>query len=300
MEFRPIAIPDLELVRRCRLEDPHEASDYAFTYHYPFVDIPRTETRIAESSGCVIFRWNEGGGYRHFFPLGGGDKRRALAELRDHCRRQGIRLRVSSMGADEVALLQDCLPGKWNVRANRDEFDYVYRMRDLADLSGRKFQSRRSFVKRFTADGDWRYDPIAEGNLDDCRTVLRRWREEKIASGKPFPESLAEETEATFRILDDYFALGLVGGVLRRCGEPVAFAIGEQLTPDMMLIAYEKALSSVNGAFQTVDREFARHSSRGCGLYNRSWDEGMKGLHEMKMCYHPLRMLEKFLATEAE
>ena len=300
MEFRPIAISDLDLVRRRLAEDPHEASDYAFSYHYPFVDIPRTETRIAEASGCVIFRWNDDGGYRYFFPFGGGDKRAALVELREHCRRESVRMKVSSMDAGEAAFLQDCLPGKWDVRPNRDEFDYINRMQDVAELRGPKYQSQRTHVNRFTACGDWRYDPIAEGNVDDCRTVLRRWREEKIASGKPFPESLAEETEATFRILDDYFALGLVGGVLRRCGEPVAFAIGEQLTPDMMLIAYEKALSSVNGAFQTVDREFARHSSRGCGLYNRSWDEGMKGLHEMKMCYHPLRMVEKLLATEAE
>ena len=299
MEFRPIAIPDLELVRRCRLEDPHEASDYAFTYHYPFVDIPRTETRIAESSGCVIFRWNEDGGFRHFFPLGGGDKRKALAELRDHCRRQGIRLRVSSMSADEAAFLQDSLPGKWIVRANRDEFDYVYRMRDLADLPGRRYQSRRSFVNRFTSCGDWCYEPIAEGNVDDCRTVLRRWQEEKVADRKPFPETLAEEAVATLRILDGYFALGLVGGVLRRCGEPVAFAIGERLTPDMTLLAYEKALPSVCGAFQTGDREFVRLCCADSAFVNRSWDEGMEGLRLMKTIYHPVRMIEKWVAEEA-
>ena len=300
MEFRPIAISDLDLVRRLCAEDPHEASDYAFTYHYPFVDHPRTEARIAESSGCVIFRWNEDGGFRHFFPLGGGDKRKALVELRDHCRRRGIRLRVSSMSADEAAFLQDCLPGKWAVRTNRDEFDYVYGMRDLADLPGRKYQSRRSFVNRFTAGGDWRYDPITEGNLDDCRTVLRRWREAKVADGKPFPETLSEEAEATVRLLDDYCALGLTGGLLRKAGEPVAFAIGERLTPGMMLLAYEKAVSSVCGAFQTGDREFVRLCCGDCAFVNRSWDEGMEGLRMMKTIYHPVRMVEKHVAEEGE
>ena len=54
MEFRPIVISDRELVRRCRAEDPHEASDYAFTYHYPFTDSGGGDWYRAQTLGAVI------------------------------------------------------------------------------------------------------------------------------------------------------------------------------------------------------------------------------------------------------
>ena len=68
----------------------------------------------------------------------------------------------------------------------------------------------------------------------------------------------------------------------------------------MMLLAYEKAVSSVCGAFQTGDREFVRLCCGDCAFVNRSWDEGMEGLRMMKTIYHPVRMVEKHVAEEGE
>ena len=46
------------------------------------------------------------------------------------------------MTAADQAELQGWFPDKFLYRADRDSYDYVYSVDDLADLKGRKFQKK--------------------------------------------------------------------------------------------------------------------------------------------------------------
>jgi len=278
-------------------EDPREQSEYALSYQLPFVNEPRTQTRFALTNGCGIWQWRESGlGYRFFFPFGGGDKRKALLDLRDYCRGEGCPLVVTSMSAADRALFTQTLGDGFSITLFRNEADYVYNTRDLAELPGRAYQSRRTFVNHFTKAAPWSYEPVTPENIADCRRVADGWKASKIDDGKSLDDKQDEESLATRFVLDNLLALGLHGGLLRQAGEPVAFGLAERLTPDMMLLAYEKALPHVHGAFQTGDREFARRCAEGCAFVNRAYDEGCPGLRTVKTLYHPVRMVEKFIA----
>jgi len=296
MEFSVPTFESVPAVRALLAADPHEQSEYALSYQLPFVAAPRTETRLALAHGCGIWRWLFKDGFRFFFPFGPGDKRRALAELRDYCRGEGVPLVVTSMSQDDLALFRETLGDGFAVASFEEEADYVYNTRDLAELPGRRYQSRRVFVNHFTKAAPWSYEPVSAGNRADCHRVLEAWAQAKFADGKRLDETQAEEVEGTRFVLDHLAELGMSGGLLRQAGAPVAFGLAERLTADTTLLAYEKALPHVHGAFQTGDREFARHCTGGSAFVNRAYDEGCPGLRKVKQLYHPVRMVEKFIA----
>jgi len=296
MTFEVPRFEDIPEIRMLLAADPREQSEYALSYQFPFVEAPRTQAHLAHSHGCAVWRWLFDGGFRFFFPFGPGDKRRALLDVQDFCRGEGVPLVMTSMSEADLALFRETLGGDFDVKTFEEESDYVYNTRDLADLPGRAYQSRRTFVNHFTKAAPWSYEPVSTDNRADCHRVLDGWQRAKFASGKDLDETQREEVEGTRFVLDHLPTLGLRGGLLRQAGEPVAFGLADRLTADMMLLAYEKALPCVHGAFQTGDREFARACADGCAFINRAYDEGCPGLRKVKQLYHPVRMVEKFIA----
>lgn len=63
-----------------------------------------------------------------------------IEEILLDAKQRGIPCRIVSMTAADQAELQGWFPDKFLYRADRDGYDYVYSVDDLADLKGRKFQ----------------------------------------------------------------------------------------------------------------------------------------------------------------
>ena len=91
----------------------------------------------------------------------------------------------------------------------------------------------------------------------------------------------------------------LIGGVLYAEARPVAFSIGERISPDTVDIHFEKALPGVPGAYPMVAREFAR-MVKGVlpevKFLNREEDMGLENLRKAKEEWYPLYLLEKSTA----
>jgi hypothetical protein len=93
--------------------------------------------------------------------------------------------------------------------------------------------------------------------------------------------------------------LELHGALLYANGAPVAFTLGSMLTPDTLCVHFEKALSTVQGAYPTVNREFVRlmRQKFPALLYvNREDDMGLESLRRAKLSYRPLTLIRKFTA----
>lgn len=299
MEFRLLDVKDVPRIRELLREAPLENSYYSVTYHVPYANSPITKASFAESNGCGIFRWIEGDGYRHFFPFGGGDKVAALKELQEHCRRNSIRMMVSSMDAGNVEMLKATLGEKWDITECRREFDYVYRVDAMAALAGKKYQRMRTTINKFVKGCVWSFDPIVDDNgLVKCQQIIDQWRAAKLASGKELMMSMIEETDALEGMLPEFWKFGIFGWILHRDGEPVAFTIGEELSPKMVLHAYAKSKLNAQGAMQVGDWQFSRCCLGKYEMQNYSCDEDSPGLREFKLNYHPERFVVQYVAIE--
>ena len=285
MTFEPLSLDMLKTIRRHLKADPREVSEYLPSYTWPWRSQVYTMD-FGEAHGCGVYRFHFLGRTYFSIPFGAGDKAAALDEVRAHAKQADLQLRLAPIMANEAAKLGH----GWLVKALPYSFDYIYRTQDLAELKGSKYQQKRNHIHRFEDLGPWRYGPV---KVEDCRQVLRDWLKDH-----PVDEELKIELRALERIFALPDLMGLEGGVLYSGGHPVAFALGEEMSPRTFLASYEKALPSVQGAFPMVNREFVRHQGAGYTFVNRAAADGHPNLVKAKESYHPVARLRKFAAIE--
>ena len=93
--------------------------------------------------------------------------------------------------------------------------------------------------------------------------------------------------------------LGLEGVVLVDDGRILAFAMGSFLNSNTFDIHFEKAVEDVPGAYNAINRNFARHLREkypSLQWLNREDDLGLEGLRKAKLSYNPDHMVEKYWA----
>ncbi len=232
------------------------------------------------------------------FPIGTGDIRPVLDAIIHDARARGIPCYLTSMTREECDLLEQLYPGAFRFHTDRDGFDYVYAIDNLADLKGRKFQKKRNHANRFDAEHpNFQILPLDESTRAGAFCMLQQWYENR-AQMDPMMDFHLEKL-ATERAFAFQKQLGLEGVVLVDEGRILAFAMGAFLTPNTFDIHFEKALEDVPGAYNAINREFARYlRSKYPQLrwLNREDDMGLEGLRKAKLSYNPDRMVEKYWA----
>ena len=89
-------------------------------------------------------------------------------------------------------------------------------------------------------------------------------------------QEVQDEYDVVKGALIDYKRLGLVGGVLKKYGEVVAFEIGEPLNDDTFVVHFEKAYADVQGAYPMINKQFVLHECQGYKYVNREEDDIIK------------------------
>lgn len=232
------------------------------------------------------------------FPIGSGDLRPVLDAIIQDARERGIPCYLTGMTKSDCDAVEALYPGKFRFHVDRDSFDYVYAINDLADLKGRKFQKKRNHANRFDADHpNFRILPLDETTRAKAFCLLQQWyknREQTDPNNDFHLEKIAAERAFAFQQ-----QLGLESVVLMDGDEILAFTMGSFLTSDTMDIHFEKAREDIPGAYNAINREFARYlRSKYPALrwLNREDDVGLEGLRKAKLSYNPDHLVEKYWA----
>jgi len=179
----------------------------------------------------------------------------------------------------------------YRLELDRDNFDYVYQAKDLAELKGKKYDGKRNRIRKFERGNAYDYAPLSRDRLPGCLEVLTRWLQAKAGSdgflGAVW-RSVVEEALAHFE------ELGLRGGVFEVGGRTVAFSMGARLTPETAVIPIEIVDPGYDGLSQLVNREFVRREWVECRFVNREQDNGISGLRRAKSSYHPHHFVKKY------
>ena len=169
--------------------------------------------------------------------------------------------------------------------------DYIYSAEELATLAGKKFSKKRNLVHQFERlYPDHALLPLTGENLAAAIAFMREF----MASGE-MTEDEVNENRLVLSVLEDWEALPAVGAVLTVAGEIVALTVGE-VVDDVLYVHIEKANREFKGAYQTVNRLFARecYEKMGVRLINREDDTGDEGLRQAKLSYNPVDILHKY------
>lgn len=232
------------------------------------------------------------------FPLGQGDVKPVLDAIIHDARRRGLTCRLSSMTAADCALVEELYPGQFRFHTDRDNYDYVYRIEDLAALKGKRYQSKRNFVNRFHANHpDCQILPLDDSTVPAAQALIRHWCTAKKAAD-PLADFHLEQV-ALDRAFSRRRELGLEGLVLLEDGNALAMTMGSPLSENTFDIHFEKALDGVDGAYAAINQAFARYLTEKypqVQYLNREDDMGIPGLRQAKLSYHPDHLVEKHWA----
>lgn len=235
----------------------------------------------------------------YLYPACLHDPRDALLAIFDDCRARGKHLRFFGLTAHTCAELETYFPGKFDFFPDRDYSDYLYEIEPLCKLKGKKLQAKRNFCNRFEKEHpDWHTEPITAESIPLCRRLCDLWDTQHSEN-----ETVLLERRAISLCFEAYDALSEDGLLLFDGDTPVAFSIGSRSLPDLFDIHFEKALPDVSGAYAMICREFSRHIAAKypqIQYLNREDDLGDLNLRQAKLSYHPILILEKFIADDRE
>ncbi len=183
----------------------------------------------------------------------------------------------------------ELLKNEFELKEERDSFDYIYLREDLAYLKGRKFSSKKNKVNKFIKTYNYTYEKISDVNIEDVREFQNKWSE-----GRKDDEIILSETLGIEQLLNNYEKLDLRGVVLKVDNKVVAYAIGEKLTENMAVVHIEKGDFEYIGSYQMINMLLAREEFSDVEFINREDDFGSLGLREAKLSYQPIKFLKKY------
>lgn len=297
IEFKALDIQQKGMYEEFLRRESARGCEYSFVNLYLW---GRQKAAVVE--GCLAFfsQFNRKSVY--LFPVGQSDKKPVLdAIIRDAAKR-GIPCRLVGLLQEDCALLERLYPGRLRYHFDRDSFDYVYDINDLADLRGKKFQKKRNHLNAFrTQNPDYSLEPISNENLPQVQQLVNAWYERRR---QLYPHGdFHMEQAALKKALEQKSQLGLEGLALRTKDGLVAMTMGSPLSEDTVDIHFEKALDTVDGAYAAINSGFAgylREKYPNVRYLNREDDMGIEGLRKAKLSYNPHHMVEKSWACLLE
>lgn len=175
---------------------------------------------------------------------------------------------------------------------NYDEYnsEYCYRAKDLIDLAGRKYHSKRNHINSFLRNYQCEYELYEDKYRDECLHLQEEWAQTKDED----PREAAEELLSITKALDHWRELNFQGCVVKIEGKVAAFSFGEQICEDTAIIHIEKARPDINGLFAYINNAFVKDVWSRSEYINRAEDMGVPGIRKAKLSYHPAFMLDKY------
>lgn len=232
------------------------------------------------------------------FPLGNGDKKAVLEAIFEDAKERSVCPCITGLNEEAKEIMETLYPGQFYFRADRSGFDYVYDINDLADLKGRKLHRKRNHLKHFKKfHPEYKVAPITLENMDKVRTFVTDWYQAKLTEhpeGDYHHEQAALEKAFTF-----YADLEMEGLLLEENDEVLGFTMASPMSPDTFDVHYEKARGDIDGAYTTINSEFAnyiRTKYPHVRYLDREEDLGIPGLRKAKMSYFPHHLVKKYRA----
>jgi hypothetical protein len=281
-EFKAVGLEDKPFIAELIKAHPSDACEVNFTNIFIWRHFERSRFTLIRGNLCVLCEPPNEPPY-FLQPVGVADLESTVRDCLE------VVPRLSRVPEDFV--LKHC--GGLRSETDPDNFDYVYRTRELIQLKGKKYDGKRNRIRKFEKSHVFRYLRLTPGLMDGCCRLFEEWFEGK-ANGVP---AIHAEREAILEALTGFEVLGLTGGAVEVDERIVAFSLGEILTPETAVIHIEIADPEFPGLAQLINREFVRNEWSSFEFVNREQDVGIPGLRRAKLSYYPHHMVRKSTIT---
>ena len=289
LQFEPISLEKqqdyLKILARC----PQVASDYSFMNIWAWAE--DYGLTWAWSDDCVWIRQSRPE-VLYWAPVGPWSEIDWPTRLSEASGDPTIFIRIPNQ---LVEIWQTAFTDRAAFEEERGHWDYVYSVNELVDLKGNRFHKKKNLLNQFIKKYDYTYVPFAPELIDQAMALQESWCTWRDCESS---DVLAAENHAIFRVLNNWGQLnGTLGGALMIDGSMVAYTVAEALTPQSVVIHFEKGDTRFKGVYQAINQMFLAHSARDFLTVNREQDLNDEGLRKSKLSYNPTELLHKYRVT---
>jgi len=280
-EFAPLSLDMARELSPHLVKTPDGISEYSFAGLYLFRE--KYGYAVSRKNNFIIISGKQDGHSFFITPCCTTD----IETIRSLFDRHDVWKLVSpAFIAENESAIRDA---GFELREDRDNFDYLYLRSELATLSGKKFHKKKNHVNAFElAYPGFSVKPLDLSTRDDARSVLEAWKAHQEA---PEHTDYGAAVEA-LDLLDKFEMSGLV---LYVDDFPVAWTLAELVANGTMsAVHFEKARIDFRGAFQYINYSYAKSLPESVEFINREQDLGDEGLRQAKMTYRPAGFVKKY------
>lgn len=290
IDFKPITLDYKQIYEQYLQNGEEHGCEYSFANLFLW---GRQQAALLHDHIVLFSQYNRRTVYP--FPVGSGDKKTVLDAIIADSKERGIPCRITSLIPEAEQLLEELYPDMFIFHSDRDFFDYVYDIDNLAALKGSKYHKKRNHYNRFRDTfPEYTIQPIREDNIPQVKEMVNQWYEKKLEDN-PDADFTMEQI-AIEKALKHFKELGMDGIILLNGETILAMTMGSHLSPDTMDIHFEKARWDADGAYAAINCEFAKYlrdKYPELRFLNREDDMGLEGLRKAKERYYPHHMVEK-------
>lgn len=298
MEFKTIQISDKKIFDEYYSKGYYESSKHNFTNFFMWRNFYDVHWKLEDDILFIasINRKN----FRLWQPVCSSDKIQTAIDKIIQYKKSFTENKNFTLFAVEKSFaeeLKNYPNAEFEFELNQNISDYVYRVEDLINLSGRKYHSKKNHLNSFRNNyPQAKYLKLNEELIPKCREQLEDWYENK-STEMHNDHFLALEHSAINEIFDNFAYFNIKGGAIELDGRIIAFTFGEQLNDDTAVIHIEKANPEIRGAYPAINHDFVANEWSDMKFINREEDMGLENLRKAKQSYKPIKMIEKFNAV---
>jgi hypothetical protein len=177
----------------------------------------------------------------------------------------------------------------------RNQFDYIYETKILAELKGGKYDGKRNHIKKFKSRfPDYKFTPLRPEHKKEALDLFEEWFSLRKKS-RYFPKLAHDSQKTAVNNAFSYFnELNLIGGAIYIDNIINGFILGSFLSPEIISIHFMYGHPAIQGTSQVLLWKGCNKSFASAKYVNLEQDLGIPGLRKAKLSNYPLRLEKKF------
>ncbi|GAU77489.1 DUF2156 domain-containing protein [Fusibacter sp. 3D3] len=293
MDWKSISFEDKNIFEEMIKLKPYPLSDYNFTH----LNIWKTAYKLSYTilNGNLVVRGKDPFSNEEYvyMPMGIGNLHASIEALKNEFKGIHKPLIIKALTPKMMAEIKSANPRQFNFTINRNEFEYIYKIKQIASYDDKKLRRKRELCKHFETHYPAEFIQYETVHYPLVLDLIEKWHHDREEDDL----IVQSEKEGILNILDHLEHLKCEGFMLMVSGEVIGVIIAEPLTEDIVLVHYEKGIRSYKGVYDILKRNVSRYYQNEFKYISLEEDMGIEGLRIAKELYRPNHLIIKGTIT---
>ncbi len=183
------------------------------------------------------------------------------------------------------------------IEEDRDNFDYVYDVSELSNLSGVKFKEKRHSFNKFSREHPnafWELKELGNQELyNQIIYVINAWEDKKKIDKKT--SDFEYEKIAINKLIKTLEGDKIILSCVSVQDKVIGFSIDEILSDNYAISHFIKADNSYIGIYEFLNKKISEYlKDNGVLFWNWEQDLGIESLRRSKTSYRPINFIKKY------